>query len=119
MFGFAAGATALIEQDLDGLEGLAVNHGRMLTGVDDILMRDVAHIEGIAQKMIGGPAFNGQAALRLAGTVGPTLGDNAALGHLHDQPVDGFQLQIPLEHPAHRLGLIGVDAQGAAIGVIA
>src|SRR6266540_4935244 len=112
-------APLLVELDLNGLEQLAIENGRLLALEDFTFVFDFSNIEAVAQKISEGPSREWDASDSPAGGQRAGLGLDAAPAQIGKQQIEAAQREITAEDITYGAGFLLHDGDAAILGMVA
>src|SRR6187549_1092024 len=99
--------------DVDGLEEVPIDNGRLLALEDLTLERHVSNIEAIAEQMGERSARERDAAYGLPGLERPYLGDDAPLAQVGHEQIEAAEFEVAAEDGSDRLCFRLIDRNPA------
>src|SRR3954453_15780844 len=105
--------------DLDGVEELPINNGRLLARQDLALECHLSNVESVAEKVGERSARERDAADGFSCFQGADLGDDALITQVGQEPIEAAEPQITAKDGADPVSLTVIDGYLAVLGVVA
>src|SRR4051812_35132615 len=105
--------------DLDGVEELPINNGRLLARQDLALECHLSNVESVAEQVSERSARERDAADRFSCFQGADLGDDALITQVSHEPVEAAEPQVTAEDGSDAISLGVIDGYLAVLGVVA